>query len=391
MNKTASRAMIPFVAVLCTAVVWVSVRTAIHWPQPSASKMASPRGDTPAHTGLALKGPREQAPKAVVDKSVHGFGVVDPTVDCRHTFTIRNEGESPLELAKGATTCKCTTSEVPAAPIPPGMAASITVASKLEKEEGEFSYAALILTNDPANSTIELRIRGAVRERLATSPPAVALANVRRNKPMVAEFMVYSQVWNDFVVQGVKCSQEDSQWEMEAADAAVLKACDAKSGYRFRVTLPPRNKGGRFAEWIELSVLLPEDVDKPRSMKVPITGSVPATIELAGKKFNGISGILDLGPLRPREGAREEMVLTVYDEHRNITVREIKTKPDFLSVKLNRCAAVESAGLYAVEIEIPANAPPCNWFTEKGEVSIVTDHPTVPEVNFKVAFAVLSR
>ncbi|NLX98244.1 MAG: DUF1573 domain-containing protein [Rhodopirellula sp.] len=390
MNKTASRAMVPFVAVLCPAVVWFSVRTAIHWPQPSANEMASPRGETRAHTGLALKNSRELAPKAVVDKSVHVFGVVDPTVDCRHTFTIRNEGEAPLELAKGATTCKCTTSEIPAAPVPPGMAASITVASKLQ-EEGDFSHAALILTNDSANPSIELRIRGSVRKRLASLPTAVVVPSVRRNNPIGGEFTVYSQVWDDFVVQGVKCSQEDSQWEMEPADAAVLKACDAKSGYQFRVTLPPKNKGGRFADWIELSVLSPEDVDKPRSMKVPITGSVPATIELAGKKFNGISGILDLGPLRPREGAREEMVLTVYDEHRNITVREIKTKPDFLSVKLNRCAAVESAGLYAVEIEIPANAPPCNWFTEKGEVSIVTDHPTVPEVNFKVAFAVLSR
>ncbi len=375
-----------FAAVFCTTLMWVALRAGILRPQSTARASAATQG----HVEPAVERSHRKAPKAFVDKPAHVFGVIDPSVDCRHTFTIRNDGEAALELAKGGTSCQCTTSDVPTVPIPRGMAVKVMVASKLE-EEGDFSHAALILTNDPANPTIELRIRGSVRKRLASLPAAVIAPNVRRNEPIRAEFSVYSQVWDDFAVHRVRCSQKDSEWEMEPTDAATLKACDARSGYRFRVTLPPKNNGGPFADWLELAILSPEDVDEPRSLKVPITGTVPATIELEGNKFNGISGILDLGPLRPREGAREQLVLSVNDDHRNIAVREIKTRPDFLSVKLSRRAVAGSAGLYAVEVEVPPNAPPCNWFTEKGEVSIVTDHPTVPEVSFKVAFAVLSR
>jgi hypothetical protein len=377
-----------FLAMFCTTVVGVAA--AIHHWQATVYRVARANEETPVEAHRSGRRTQGRLPKAVIDNPVHVFGVIDPTVECKHTFEIHNMGEAPLKLAKGGTSCNCTTSDIPAEPIPPGMAAAITVASKLGEEAGEFSHTVLILTNDPANSKIELRIQGAVLARLATSPARVVAVDVRRNKPIAVDFTVYSQVWDDFVIGSANCSQADFQWEADSADAEVLKTFGAKSGYRVRLTLPPKNKGGGFSDWFEVSVLSSENADQPQSLRIPISGTVPSRIELTGKKLDGL-GTLNLGPVALREPVREQLLLKVNDEHRRLTVREIRTKPDFLQVKLSPSRLGQDAGVYAIDVEIPATAPPCNWFTEKGEVVIVTDHPEASELKFNVAFAILSR
>src|SRR5436305_6362618 len=52
-------------------------------------------------------------PRAVLDKTEHNFGKKGQQGVGRYSFTIRNEGEIPLELRKGETSCKCTLSGLP--------------------------------------------------------------------------------------------------------------------------------------------------------------------------------------------------------------------------------------------------------------------------------------
>ena len=115
--------------------------------------------------------PLRPAPKAVTDETSHDFGLPEPGENCEYEFDIRNEGDAPLVLDRGPTSCTCTMSTLPNREIPPGMAVKVKVSSKVEPEEGAFSNQARILTNDPERPEIDFIVAGRVRTVLAASKP----------------------------------------------------------------------------------------------------------------------------------------------------------------------------------------------------------------------------
>ncbi len=56
---------------------------------------------------------QRKGPKAsVVDGTDFDFGVGQRNTKLNHTFHVRNAGDEPLTLEKGATSCKCTLSDL---------------------------------------------------------------------------------------------------------------------------------------------------------------------------------------------------------------------------------------------------------------------------------------
>ena len=63
---------------------------------------------------------------AVVDETDYDFGRMEVGEEQSHVFTIRNEGEAPLVIVKGPTTCQCTISDVETGTKAPGESAKVT-------------------------------------------------------------------------------------------------------------------------------------------------------------------------------------------------------------------------------------------------------------------------
>ena len=59
-------------------------------------------------------------PIAVLEDGVYNFGSMEPYTRRQHKFTVRNEGDAPLTLREGHSSCKCTIGEVGDESIPPG-------------------------------------------------------------------------------------------------------------------------------------------------------------------------------------------------------------------------------------------------------------------------------
>lgn len=331
-------------------------------------------------------------PKAVIDQATHQFGFLDPTDRCEHVFTIRNEGAAPLELTRGTTSCKCTMSDIPTAPIPPGGEVGVRVASKIEQKEGEFSHSATVFTNDPQNSTIALRIQGEVRRYVGAHPSRIVMAGMERGQSRTVELTVYSQVWNEFEIRDIRASLEGLSWELAgSADPATLRRLGARSGQRLKVMIAARESAKDFWQRLELTAA-PTDQADERHLVVDVSGSVLARVELTGAKLDGTHRVVRIGALRSGEEVCERLALVVRDEQRDIQVKEIETDPDFLQVQMTpRESNGGSVRLYLVELKIPAAAPACNYLSEKARVRITTDHPIVPIIEFEVAFAVASR
>jgi hypothetical protein len=320
----------------------------------------------------------------------HDFGVLDVRRKCEHRFVIRNVGQAPLELRRGPTTCKCTLSDLPAGPIPPGGQAEIRVGSKIDHLTGPFVHAAKVFTNDPDKKTIRLQIRGSIRKYLEVDPPGIVFSGLQRDKSSSREVIVFSQVWSCFSIVEVKSSLNGLTWQLEAVEAERLAELDARSGYRLAVTLPSNLPGGRFREWIQFSVH-PTDPDGPRrSLKLDVIGEVPTRFSLYGKRV--VQGkVVRLGAVPAGKGARERLTMKVRDEHQELTVRGVRSIPEFLRVRVAPLKPDSAElGLYRIDIEVPRGAPTCNYMgPRKGEIQIETDHPMLPLLTLRVDFSVI--
>lgn len=335
------------------------------------------------------------APRAVVEQSTRDLGVLDPADPCKHLFVVRNEGTAPLRLAKAGTSCQCTVSVLPKGEIPPGMGGPVEVESKLDgQSEGPFRHTAAFLTNDPQTPRIELTIQGEVRSYLAVSPSGIHLGTLRRGQPAEASVLIGSQAWEAFSVAAVQSSIEGLAWDFQPAPPEKLAELNARSGYAATFRVPADRVGTGFSGWVEVVARGARETPEgqERTIRIPLSGRVPPLRTVYGKEVDH-EGVVRVGFLAQGKGAKVRLLLRVRGDDREIRVEKIETRPDFLKASVEpHGGAPADKGLYSIFIEVPEDAPLCNFWGPDGmgEVRVLTDHPEMPEiVKLRVEFAVM--
>ncbi|HBO46426.1 MAG TPA: hypothetical protein DD670_21355 [Planctomycetaceae bacterium] len=334
-------------------------------------------------------------PRVEVDPSEHDFGVIDPGDACEWTFHLRNAGGSSLEITKGKESCKCVLDSIPLRVLEPGQSVPIRMTVRLRGREGEFVDSVAIRTNDPDKPTVDLVLRGTVRRYLAADPDTLAWQNLRRDKPITAEVLVYSQVWDEFTIERVDSSSRAVTHRVRPAPAERLAAAGARAGYLAEVTLAPRDlppgdaRLGEALQWVASPTAKPNE---PRSLRLPIQGTFTTTISVSGAGMTP-EHTLCMGRVARGEGAHRRLIMKVHDRHRDLSVKQIESHPEYLRIKVSPLSAeVGARGLYRIDVDVPAEAPVANYTqADPAWFRIVTDHPNVPEVRVPVEFAVLGR
>lgn len=331
-------------------------------------------------------------PFAVVDESEADLGILDPTEKIEKVFLIRNEGEAPLTLHRGGTSCKCTMSTLPEDPIQPGEAAVVRVSTKSEVTEGRFDHSATILTNDPENDRIRLRIYGKFQKVVAFDPPRLVLSSLSREKSTEVSAVVYSQYFKDFELPSIESSMKRLKWELEPAEPTMLERLEARCGYQLRLTFPPAEKSGEFWDTLRVTARSDDDPPEVREVTWQIAGSPRPRAQISGEKF-AADKVLRIGTLGRWQGTKERLTLTVHDDHRNLKIEAIEKDPEFLEVEVVPMNPEKlDSGLYWVNVAIPRNAPACSHTGKRrGEIRIISDHPALPVMSFSVQFAITSN
>ena len=86
-----------------------------------------------------------------------------------------------MQLTPGPSSCKCTVTECPKEPIPPGGKAVVKVGFRDTTKQdvlktGALSRGMSVLTNDPEHPKLYLGIEATVRRRLAAAPENITLS-----------------------------------------------------------------------------------------------------------------------------------------------------------------------------------------------------------------------
>jgi hypothetical protein len=336
---------------------------------------------TPTTSGLR--------PKVVVEDATYNFGRLDPLTMASHTFCIRNEGEGPLQLRKGPTTCQCTISDVAQKELPPGKAGYI----RLEWNSGRdpvFAHSATIFTNDPSRPRVYLQIEGQVRQLLGVVPNALNLDAIATDEPTEQSVVFFSQVWDDFRLSTAKTSLAGLDWKVRPLDDEARKVHGAKCGWRVKVILPAGMPRGRFHEWLQLRVE-PQGTaeNETQYYNLAIDGRVPGRLSVFGKGVDQ-HGAIRFGVLTSNKEMKKTLLLKVRDPQRKLKISRLTVQPSFLDVSLEPRAASQDKGLYALTIKVPKNAPRCSYMPPRpGKVFIEFDHPRIKDLQMHVELAVV--
>ena len=370
---------------VCT-LLWIALTAGCGLPEAFPPEDSSQRNeDTGAEASQAV---------AVVDETEAYLGIVAPSDKVEKRFTIRNEGEGPLVLQRGGTSCTCTMSDLPHEPIMPGQTAAVVVSTKSENRDGSFDHKATVLTNDPDNREVKFRIYGKFQQVLAFEPSKLSVSNMSGEdggKTMMVETVAYSDVFRNFELESVTSTLEGLSWEISPASELALNGLRARCGYRLKLTVPTSEARVNFRETLTIKARSDDDPPITQEASCTVFRNVLPRVDMAGQHY-GVGRILNIGSLRPWQGAEERLTLTVRDDHRNLEIKQIEKEPGFLEVEVVPMVPEKpDSGLYWVHVTVPKDAPTSNYVgSRKGEVRIITDHPAIPVMSFYVQFTVTS-
>ncbi len=179
-------------------------------------------------------------PKAKLVEERFEFGEMPLGSTRSHVFVVKNEGTVPLKIEKGPLQCKCTMPALKDKSIPPGGQADIVLEWKPLATQPDFEKEAVIWTNDPGNPRLSITIFGAVVAEDVWEPTDnINLGQLKQGEERIERGMVYSKVRDNLKIERVDQAGNTLKVEYEPMTEEQLKEKEAKSGFAFRITVPP--------------------------------------------------------------------------------------------------------------------------------------------------------
>jgi hypothetical protein len=356
-----------------------------------------PHNQSPGAT--AALGSEKAGPKVViVDGTDFDFGVGQRQGSMNHTFVIRNDGDEPLKLEKGTTTCKCTLSDLKTGDVPPGGTADVRLDWKLVTLGEQFRQTAEIHTNDPRRPTVSLTVHGTVTDLVRLEPRDVVLSNVPADDGASATVHLYGFKVKDLQVLSHEFTNHDTasyfslDWKPMTPGELPEKQ-GATIGLTGTLAVKPGLPLGPINQTIQLKTNVTE-VDK---LELEISGSVVSDISIVGpSQFIEKHSVLMFGIIERAQGAKATLRILVKGPHRkdvDLWVKE--TDPaDVLKAEPGDWQEINDGAIRMrpVEIKVRPGSRLVNRMGSEqakfGTIIIETTHPSVKNIPIKVKFAV---
>ena len=293
---------------------------------------------------------KDARPVFAVDNDSFDFGRVDPHSTHSHAFKITNRGGDPLTLKIQQTSCKCTLGELGQGVLLPGESTDVTLTWNTGYKDESYEQTATLVTNDPLNKSVTLKVSGVVRSDMVV-PESVVFTRVAVGEDATANILLYSQRFDSFSVEDVVSKLPDLEWSVEPVDAsdAELADRDSKSAWRIRLSFPARKSGG-FSDQLKVLVRIAGNAE-PVEHTVAASGSTKSAIAFFSPDIdhNG----LDIGTLV--SGKAHQFSLTVRlrnEKSRILDVLDVEPKELRASLTPN-----QQEGVYKLTITVPKDCP----------------------------------
>jgi len=332
----------------------------------------------------------DRRPKAVADETSYQFGAMEVGQKKHHTFVIKNEGEDTLRIAKGASTCKCTVSELPNNEIPPGETAEVNLEWEPFSANPDFAQSARIWTNDPDHRKIDFRVEGQVTSLIEFNPGTdLDAGSVHEESGAKTTFIMYSKLTDQLTEPEIVCDKDWLTFATEKVPAAEIQQHNAKAGYRINIEVAPKIPVGVHKEVFEMNFKA-DGKDLHFDITLRCTRRGPVTIiPLPGTVFLDSLRLVDFQRFPASKGKKQAITIILDDppngEDIKLTVGEIENPNLKVSIEPNTQLALNKRQAFNVSFEIPPGLPPLDYSRFSAlDIPIRTTHPVVEEILLRV-------
>ena len=336
----------------------------------------------------------ELAPRIQVDNPNFQFGTMQNGTKKSHTFVVKNVGKTPLTIRVGSTSCTCTVGDVTDKPIRPGDSGEVRLEWTARGGSGPFQQTAMIHTNDPLQSQLELTVHGEVTEAQGIEPRDFTFDKLAVGESKTAVVHVLAMLQDELTVSDPELTdpltRDKFDVKIEPVDPKSLPGSKAKAAVRITLTAKPGLPLGRIQQALAVHTNLPD----AEHLEIPVVGQVVGDISVHGTEWSTEHGILTLGKVKSSEGRRAKVNIVVRGADAASVKFEVQSRdPADLQVTIGESRKLNDTLAHVpVEIEVPAGTPPMVRLDtaqgEAGRVVLKTTHPKIPELVLGVRFAV---
>lgn len=364
-------------------------------------------------------------PKVTVDESLYKFGEMAVGQSLSHKFILTNEGEAPLEVQKGDTSCKCTLSEMKDNIVPPGESIEVELTWTPKTPQEVFGQNATIWTNDPKNQELKLQVEGTVNKLISFTGeyqggPNWSLPTMSSTTPVSFTGKIHTKYLDNFKILKLESSKPALITSVKPLTPDELKELSAKSGYSIKVTANPKDFPlGGFTENLTVKTDIPGDAKAPhahddhdhkhhahdghkheeqakfKDFVIQLSGNHTGPIRILpafGVHWDPKSMTLNLGDFAAKDGKEVTISMFVDGAEKPLRIIDQEIKPDFLKFEINKDEKFQSKTKqrYQLTFKIPAGISTRSFGRKNpARVKLQTDHPDAKEIDFKLRFTAL--
>ncbi len=180
------------------------------------------------------------APRIACDDPVYNFGRLPADgPETTHTFTLRNEGDDPLELGEIISGCGCAIVRLEHRILMPGATTTLEIRLNLRGRAGRLEKEVAVRSNDPRAPVLRLFIRGDIESAFDLSPTAAMFGAI---PPAAAATQSVDLVFHGGDGARVTNVTADAAW-------LTVSAAEVEPGRRWRLTVraqPPYPAGANY-------------------------------------------------------------------------------------------------------------------------------------------------
>jgi len=351
--------------------------------------------ETLAETALAHA--TDPNAKAQIEETIHNFGVMDARAAGSHDFFIRNVGTADLILSVNRTSCSCLGIDIMPTRVPPGGTACCHLKYTAEQATaGKFGQGGIVLTNDPENREILLRVEGVFTNPVTVRPSSINLPRVTVGTTRTATVRFYGFESEPLQISAPTWTDHehfDFQWKTvdpEESDEADSHFALAKSIVEGTVTIKPGLPVGPFQDWFQVRTNYPRQTNVNFVVSGQIVGG---SVSISGQGYNRSTGVADLGrSVMGRSLSREISIQFSGAAAQSASVQVSAVEPPWIRTKLSPPRDVGPLRMISLTIEIPEDAPTGSYvFSGDGQqahIILETTDETMPVLRIPLQFTI---
>lgn len=311
----------------------------------------------------------EGAPKLSVSRAVFDFGTVKEGTQVEAVFPISNSGSAPLEIKKIVSACGCTAAAADSQIIQPGQSSAVKAVFDTDGFQGPKIKTVRIYTNDPAQASFVLTLRGTVQEELIVDPPRVYFGDVMKGSMPSKTVSVLAPADSNLNITDVFARSE--ALALEVSDVSR----EGKLGKLLRVTLKDSSQPGVFR-----AVIVAKTNGKKRpAVTIPVFARIEGSLQL---QPSYVSFELLEGPLTQAATAQVELV---NNSPQDISIVSLESDNPAVTGSYQ---AINAGKLYRISLAIAEGT----IGTIRARLTITTNHPDASEKTLVLpVYAIISR